>query len=97
MAINPFCALLGLLAVQSSDSLVNVSGFRNLEVVGALVIANMGNFLANLDGFNSLFEVSILIITRNNVSGTVLLPDLASMISPSSSCRGWRLSPDSKG
>lgn len=47
---------------------MNVSGFRNLERVGTLVIANMGNLLTNFDGFNSLYEASILIITRNNVS-----------------------------
>ena len=61
----------GLLAVQSSDGLLDVSGFRNMESVGALVIANMGNLLKDFDGFNSLFEASILIITRNQVSERV--------------------------
>ena len=58
----------GLLALQNSDSLLNASGFRNLETVGTLVLANMGTVLNNFDGFNSLFEATILIITRNDVS-----------------------------
>lgn len=67
----------GLLAIQRIDSLMNVSGFRNLESVGALVIANMGNLLTDFNGFNNLYEVSILIITRNSVSfGTTELWDL---------------------
>ena len=57
----------GLLVIQSSDSLVNMSGFRNLERVETLVVASMSNMLRDLNGFNSLFEASIIIITRNTV------------------------------
>ena len=57
----------GLFAVTGSDSLTDVSGFRNVERVGTLVIANMGNRLPDFDGFTSLYSVSILIITRNLV------------------------------
>lgn len=60
--------LSGLFAIQGSDSLLDVSGFRNVESVGTLVIANMGNRLPDFDGFNALYRVSILIITRNDVS-----------------------------
>ena len=60
--------MLGLLAIQGSNSLLNVSGFMNIESVGTLVIANMGNQLSDFYNFNLLYEASIIIITRNEVS-----------------------------
>ncbi len=48
--------------------LTDFSGFRNIEVVGTLVIAFLGNNMADLDGFNSLHQASMLILTRNDVS-----------------------------
>lgn len=63
----------GLLAIQSSNNLTDVSGYRNLERVGTLVIGNMGNKLPDLDGFNSLSRASYLIITRNQVRECTLV------------------------
>ena len=58
----------GLLAIQNSMSLTDFSGFRNLRMVGTLVIAFLGNNMPDLDGFNSLYQASVFILTRNTVS-----------------------------
>lgn len=58
----------GLLAIQNSQSLQNMSGFDGLETVGMLVIAFLGNDMEDMDAFNSLHAAGTIIITRNMVS-----------------------------
>ena len=57
----------GLLAIQNSPSLQNLSGFDELERVGMLVIAFLGNDMVDMDAFNSLRTAVTIIITRNMV------------------------------
>ena len=57
----------GLLAIQNSPSLQNLSGFDELERVGMLVIAFLGNDMVDMDAFNSLRMAVTIIITRNMV------------------------------
>ena len=59
---------IGLLSVQNSDSLIDLTGFRNLRSAQTIVLAFLGSSAVDLDGFNSLFECGQLIITRNLVS-----------------------------
>ena len=67
-----FCSL-GLLAIQNSPSLQNLSGFDELETVGMLVIAFLGNDMVDMDAFNSLRTAGTIIITRNMVSLVYML------------------------
>ena len=57
----------GLLAIQNSASLQDLSGFDELERVGMLVIAFLGNDMIDMDAFNSVHTVGTVIITRNMV------------------------------
>lgn len=59
---------IGLLSVQNSDSLIDLTGFRNLRYAQTIVLAFLGSSTVDLDGFNALFECGQLIITRNLVS-----------------------------
>ena len=61
----------GLLSLQSSVSLADFSGFGNIQAIGTLVIAFLGNNMADLDGFNALHQASMIILTRNLVSDYV--------------------------
>ena len=58
----------GLLSLQNSPSLRDISGFDNLLEAGTIVVAFLRNGARVLDGFNSLFEASRIIITFNMVS-----------------------------
>ena len=64
---------LGLLAIQNSPSLQNLSGFDELETVGMLVIAFLGNDMVDMDAFNSLRTAGTIIITRNMVRSVYML------------------------
>ncbi len=63
--INISCA--GLLAIQNCPSLQDLSGFDELETVGTLVIAFLGNNMIDMDAFNSVHTAGTIIITRNMV------------------------------
>jgi len=58
--------LIGLLAVIGAPNLRNVSGLRNLERVGTLVIALTG--LTSIRSVNSLYQADFVIIASNEVS-----------------------------
>ena len=44
-----------------------MSGFDDLETVGTLVIAFLGNNMIDMDAFNSVHTAGTIIITRNMV------------------------------
>lgn len=67
-SLPPILCSLGLLSIQNSPSLQDLSGFDNLREVGTIVIAYPRNGARVLDGFNSLFEAGRIIITFNLVS-----------------------------
>lgn len=69
---------IGLLAIQTSPSLQNLSGFDGLETVGMLVIAFLGSDMEDMDAFNSLHTAGTIIITRNMVC--TIITSLATII-----------------